>query len=578
MTTETTVASVTPEERKLVDSIQSDIGWSLVETFARTRREHPEEVTRGGEILVRKLHEAGLEPIVHRPQLHLTLPVEAKIQLEGERIRAKAMAGSPNTPAFTAELVYLPARNAVSRVHTNDPAVLFGDGLTTEALKNRVGGKVVLTEGLSNPGRSELLEKMGAAAIIAINPGEQIHWGASSTVWGNPTLDDLNRLPRIPSLSVAHASGPSLIEAAQEGKSITVQVESLSGWFQQPIVEVRISGTASDGRFVLLHGHYDAWDVGVGDNATGNAVMLEVARALKAQPPRHDVRIAWWPGHSAGRYAGSTWYADQFAHDLFRQCVVHLNCDSPGCADATSYASIRGMIEAEAVVAGAVKSLFNQVSKFERPGRGGDYSFNNLGVSGALMASSMVPVEERNRRGWYSVGGNGGSPTWHTELDTIEVADRKIVENDIRLYALLVWRFASSDGTVLDYRPALAQIVERYNDSLGHVGESVDFQMHTALFGTLTDYLDAAYSKAAQDGDAAQAFRLLGRQIVRLGNAIGETYEHDPAMALPVLPLLRSAYADPSNDPAARVTLQRAANTLRERLEATVGLAEVLAR
>ena len=31
---------------------------------------------------------------------------------------------------------------------------------------------------------------------------------------------------------------------------------------------------------MLLHGHYDSWDVGVGDNATGNATLLEIARVL----------------------------------------------------------------------------------------------------------------------------------------------------------------------------------------------------------------------------------------------------------------------------------------------------------
>jgi N-acetylated-alpha-linked acidic dipeptidase len=52
------------------------------------------------------------------------------------------------------------------------------------------------------------------------------------------------------------------------------------GWFDQVLPEVRIPGTAEPERFVLLHGHYDSWDVGVGDNATGDACMLEVARLL----------------------------------------------------------------------------------------------------------------------------------------------------------------------------------------------------------------------------------------------------------------------------------------------------------
>jgi hypothetical protein len=63
-----------------------------------------------------------------------------------------------------------------------------------------------------------------------------------------------------------------------------------------------------------LHGHYDSWDVGVGDNATGDAAMLEIACALWTHRDKlrsAASRIAWWPGHSTGRFAGSTWYADE---------------------------------------------------------------------------------------------------------------------------------------------------------------------------------------------------------------------------------------------------------------------------
>ena len=91
--------------------------------------------------------------------------------------------------------------------------------------------------------------------------------------------------------------------------------------------------------FLLVHGHYDSWYVGIGDNATGDATLLELARVLHANRGRlkRSVRIAWWPGHSTGRYAGSTWYADTFADDLDEWCIGHLNIDSPGCVGATAY-------------------------------------------------------------------------------------------------------------------------------------------------------------------------------------------------------------------------------------------------
>ncbi len=57
---------------------------------------------------------------------------------------------------------------------------------------------------------------------------------------------------------------------------------------------------------MLVHGHLDSWGEGIGDNATGDATLLELARALheNRQNLARSVRIAWWSGHSHGRYAG----------------------------------------------------------------------------------------------------------------------------------------------------------------------------------------------------------------------------------------------------------------------------------
>lgn len=567
------------KEALLLKGVRSDLGWDLVKTFSVTRREEPEEVRRGAELLIERITASGLALTVHDPELYLGLPVETTVEVGGHILKAKAAAGSPETFSFTEKLVYLPARNAGSRVHTNDPAQLFGDEYTLEHLRITVAGRVVLTDGLSNPARSELLEKLGACAIITINPGDSVHWGASAVVWGSPGTEQLELLPTIPSIAVARADGATLIHAAKEGVDVRIAVKTMTGWFRQPIPEVRIKGSEDGEEFVMVHGHYDAWDVGVGDNATGDAVLLEVARALHRHPPRRSVRILWWPGHSAGRYAGSTWYADAFAHDLRDHCIAHLNCDSPGCRDATDYQHIRGMSEAATLVAGAVKDLFNQDCKLERPGRAGDYSFNNLGISGAMLTSSMVPQDERKRRGWYSVGGNGGSPTWHTEFDQLEVADRAVIENDARLYTLLAWRVAEPEIPPLDYRKPLFELRQQFDSDFEAASGAVDLSMHWTLFNTLQERVEALYTShfrsQVEVRRVAQAQKALGRSVVRIGYSIGAPFIHDAALALPALPLLSHARSSSRNDPAVRTTLQRNANALLAELRGAIKACEV---
>lgn len=560
-----------PIEKDLLARVRSDAGWQLVETYARTRRELPEEFENGAAILAERLHGLGLPVRQDRPALYLGVPRSATIECNGRSYRSKAAALSPDQPAFTAPLVHVPAREGAGRSHTNDPALIFGEGHTRESLRAKVTGKVVVTEGLSNPGRSELLEALGARAIITINPGQAVHWGASSVVWGNPTLDDVGRLPGIVSMAVNREDGTALVAQAQAGALVTIAADVLHGWFPQSVttVDIRADGALAD-EFVLLHGQHDSWDLGVGDNATGNGLLLEVARVLHGARSqlKRSVRIAWWPGHSAGRYAGSTWYADQHAFDLRARCVATVNCDSPGCKDATDYSSIRGMAEAQPLVAGAVADLFGQACQLERPSRGGDYSFNNLGLTGAMLTSSMVPPQERKRRGWYSVGGNGGSPTWHTEDDVFEVADRQVLENDTRLYTLVTARLACEASPELDYRLPLEQIVRRVGEVQQQAGDAVDLQPHLRLAGELGRRLARVYGDGTARPAVADWPGLLGaaRSIVRTGYAEKGIYEQDPAFATPSVPTLRSV-SQLAGDPAAAVSLQRGANALRHELE-----------
>ena len=207
-----------------------------------------------------------------------------------------------------------------------------------------------------------------------------------------------------------------------------------------PVVEIR--GRQDPDEFLLVHGHYDSWDVGIGDNATGDAMLLELARICHGLRDRlnRSIRIAWWPGHSTGRYAGSTWFADTFADELDEFCIAQINIDSPGCAGATAYEEVMWMAEAGALCGAAIADAVGVHARRLRPLRAGDYSFNQVGLTGLYMLLSNIPIEERRRRGYYAVGGCGGNIAWHTPFDTMEVADPAIIERDLRVYLTSILR------------------------------------------------------------------------------------------------------------------------------------------
>ena len=176
--------------------------------------------------------------------------------------------------------------------------------------------------------------------------------------------------------------------------------------------------------------------------------MLELARVFQQfrQELQRTVRIAWWSGHSHGRYAGSTWYADTYALDLAEQCVAQINCDSPGCRWATVFTDVMWTEEADPLARAVIRDVAGEEAVWARPLRAGDYSFSNLGISGAFMLSSTMPETLRREKGYYAVGGCGGNIAWHTEDDTLEIAERENLRRDIQLYATAVWRLANAAG------------------------------------------------------------------------------------------------------------------------------------
>ena len=308
---------------------------------------------------------------------------------------------------------------------------------------------------------------MGRVGLIAVNPGVDIHWGTCTTIWGSPDLDDLPRKPKIPVVAVNNPDGQKLMALAEAGGEAEIRTEMQEGWFRQKIPVVTIPGTGEKEKFVLVHGHYDSWDVGVGDNATGDATLLELARVLweKRYGLRRSVKLAWWPGHSTGRYAGSTWFCDHFAIDLDENCLAQINCDSPGCRWATSYHETRAFSESAALATQAIRDVLPDAHvKTMRPPQAGDYSFNNIGLPSFLMLSSTMPEALRKEKNYYDVSGCGANIAWHTENDTIEIADRDILLKDMRIYLLSALRIANAEILPFDWNATCEEFLATIAD------------------------------------------------------------------------------------------------------------------
>jgi hypothetical protein len=464
---------------------------------------------------------------------------------DGRSYRAKTTAMSVSTDGreLTGELVYVPPK--VREGVADD----WSYGLDFTGLN--VAGKIVIADGMAAPGRVIDVMTAGALAGIFVNPGEAIHESIVTTIWGTPDLDSQDRQPTIPVIGVNQPDGRELIELAKQGTRVAVSTRVDTGWRPIPILVAEIPGRLVPDEFVLLHGHLDSWHVGIGDNATGDATMLELARVFWQHRDRlaRSLRIAWWSGHSHGRYAGSTWYADAFGLELARGCVAQVNCDSPGCRWADTFNELTVMSETEPFVDTVIQETAGIAPQTERPPRAGDYSFNGIGISSFYMLSSTMSPEARAAKGYYPVGGCGANIAWHTEDDTLEIADRDNLLRDMRVYAASVLRVLNAPLLPFDWRETMRefrQTLDRYDKA---AGGAFDFGPSRAAVDDLDGALERFYASAPTNGGPdsphARRFnrvqRLLARLLVQVNYSRETPFHHDPAMEVPPLPDLAPA-------------------------------------
>lgn len=552
--------AVAAAERALLAAVDPDRMMRDV-AFLSTLRRHAgtEDEAKAFRYIAEQLRAAGIAEVAEEFfDLYLSFPVSGTLEVEGVgpvRAKTRAFAVSTNGEPVSGELIFVPTKGGT--------ALFSGDG-SRDYDDVDVRGKIVI----SDRGRPDTILAAGRAGALChihywASDEDAIHEQITTTIWGTPTPESIGRLPTIPSLGVTRNDGLRLVELAKRGgvrATFSTVVET--GWRKVPLVTANIPGTASED-FAFLNGHVDSWHYGTTDNATGNAVCLELARIAWANR-RHlkrGVRVAWWPGHSQGRYAGSTWYADHHWEELHDRAIVNINIDSPGSKGATRYDVITMGAETEQLGTAVIKDLTGQHAEAERPTRAGDQSFWGHGIPSLYMLLSNLPKER-----WAAVGGCGMNWWWHTEADTFETADREVLALDTRIFAATVARLCA--GPVLPYVQAeaareIAALLADYETQARGRFELAGLRARAEEAVRATEALDtlAAAAIGSNLDPASEAARAIvaaqkgvSRALVPLRYTTGNRFDHDAAMPAPALQQLRGIAAlaalDPESDEA----------------------------
>jgi hypothetical protein len=416
---------------------------------------------------------------------------------------------------------------------------VVGDLVATSDDFGEAAGRAVMVEGLASPLAVARASRAGVGALIFRNADRIPHNVIVSTVWGTPALSQRPLLPTIPVVSVTEEGGHLLADRMARGRvRVRLTAEVRTGWMRSLLPEVRIPGKAEE-TFVLLGTHYCAWGVGATDNATGVAALLEIARALWSQRSalRRSIRLCWWPGHSQGRYSGSTWYADTFFREIAGGCIAYHNIDSPGVRGATQLVGRHTTAEMERFCRSIIEEVGDQNNPpIHRPGRSSDQSFLANGVP-SFSIYSFLPDDHPDRRAWSA--GSAGAWWWHSEEDTGDKADPEILARDARLSLAAVDRLVNA--AVLPIVPV--DVAQELHLVLGRYAEQADSHIDLQPARDMADVFVAATEhledqRPRSDGPAADRFNALVLRLTRILNPLlysqSGRFHHDVAELLPV--------------------------------------------
>ena len=543
--------------------------------------------------LVERLKSYGYEPVVHVFDSYVSYPRATALTVQGREryeLPVVGVAFGLSTPpeGVTAEIVFAGA---------GDKAGFAGKD---------VRGKIALVTKLPSPNNALEAANAGALGMICMSAGKQRHKMIITPVWGTPEFDQTKKTPRLHVVSISAVDGKRIEEDLKKGPvKATLVCDVFEGWRKVRLPTVEIKG--KEPLFSLVGAHYCSWFDGSTDNVTGDACVLELARVLKQFDGklRYGLRFCWWPGHSHGRYSGSTWYADTYWRDLRDNAIVYFNIDSPGVKGATVYVPRHQMAEVsefnEAMTkeitgwstitsAKAQLALGKRGDKYvsaTRPSRAADQSFWGVGVS-SMSVYSMLTPEDENRD--HNVGGSGGAWWWHSEHETFDKYDPEILAQDTRLYASILARMATAE--VLPFN--LAMIAQDYLDSLREfdesAGDALPFKELIASVKALQEKLKALHAHcAALTGDARthaanQVFLRIARALNPVLYQVCGPFEHDPALGSRALPSLGPALtlsAMEKESDAYRFTIvgvRRRMNHVANQIEEAVRLADEFMR
>jgi hypothetical protein len=287
-------------------------GGAALQTVRELSRFHRVQGSPGffdaAEYLQSKLHGAGLANarIERFPADGKTRYAHFPSYLGWTPVRARLEEISPR-PALVTSFPELPVALADYSQDADVSAELVDVGRGTDAKDyagKTVAGRIVLADGALPAVHRLACEERGAAGFLSAFPNQTTAWSGDDrdlVRWGHLSPYQVrNRFAFMLSKRQAEDFRRRLAGGERIVLRATVQAKMKPATFD--VVGATIPGADRTAGEVVLTAHLCHESAGANDNASGSAVLFEVARALQAgiargtlQPPARTIRFLWLP-------------------------------------------------------------------------------------------------------------------------------------------------------------------------------------------------------------------------------------------------------------------------------------------
>lgn len=389
------------------------------------------KIEKAANYIFDELHAYGLDCCIDEFPMYHSFPIKASLSITSpaeEQIPAEPVCHIKSTgnKGISGELLYL------------------GVGGEQDYKGQDAVGKIVLTDmnwAPARPEKARIAYEKGAAALIIMNWGlpdpnnPAIQMGAVKSQWGNPTPDAMEEIPDIPVISISRYHGEKIKELSREAQvSVWLEAEATREWVtaKQPTAYLRCSEETDE--CIIFGSHLDAWGKSAICNATGNALLMELARCFYKHKDaiKRNIWFVFWDGHEIAEGGGSTYFVDKHWQELTKNAIAYVNADNLAIEE-TTVPTIEGNSELQRFSQHLLEQVWGEKGHWITAYKGGgDSSFFGIGIP--YLSFNTEYTEEKLKELNYAVYG----PWLHTEHDTIDKIDPKLYRRTTEFFTHLM--------------------------------------------------------------------------------------------------------------------------------------------